>query len=975
MTIEELTHLIDKCMANSIYDQLIVIDEKGKKVLRKVALERMKVLRKKLDWRDEFREENMCLYSAELAVFMLCSWSDVKRIRINHYGEKSIERFSRFISESWPDWAEKWILQEIESMGEWVNNSIWPVCRRAIAEGKMEKPDLTGYYRLALLNILPAYRREHENPYTAFVNNPDLLEYEFWKFFEHDVQAFHTYSMDELDERSLCFVVKKLAAEGKIDRDRLLKATLGALHNPFPQEQLRHFHVFHDYLEPTKEEQINFKDIYIELLSSPIVHILAFALRNLKAIQKEGCLSIDDIAEHIAPVFSLSQKTHIKTATQIIDALLKKKPEAFATIGPVCIHALSHESADIQLLILKLLIKYKKQLTAEIAESMYEMNDLINPSNLELFRELIKEITPELEINNDEISRDSVFDEAEFLSHLESVSPEYKELLSIEIGQVKSLEDLAPLSFSPMAIPQLNNANELNPIASIDELIDRASAFIHDAKSSLEYELIIDAVIRFVDTKPNDFEAITAPFVKDLLNPNQFSEASNSFMYDSMKTIFVAWIKPKIKPYEFRSNSQIMHFLNIRTKELKERILIENKLPILSCPTHDNGLIKPLVLLERYKQWEGEKIDKADFILALLRLAPDNRKDCLTLLQVLHQTDYRDALIYACGGELSEEIKDVDILIAASRSKDPMSDDSLLANRKRKKLFGLFSVDHNHGPDAFTVGRAIPKVDLKKINSWSDAYRIFYYTIEPEMPKRIPGYQATVLLNKAGRWERPRDINFYSFICPLYSSITARFNNSVSGSVDDDSGAWETGYGSLEIFNRPDICINKDSAMLIIFALANKGQEIRGLIIDQLIEMIDDGRIIGIELSNALHFLHQNQLLKLNRLCDALKEVARCSILHQSVCSVMLECLYIRMTEKPKDIHNLLSLLLELNIDLKKSVKDETSTKLESFKGASKAAKAAKKLLEIKETDPSVQKHVFYEAMSRRVDRALSYQN
>ena len=131
----------------------------------------------------------------------------------------------------------------------------------------MEKPDLTGYYRLALLNILPAYRREHENPYTAFVNNPDLLEYEFWKFFEHDVQAFHTYSMDELDERSLCFVVKKLAAEGKIDRDRLLKATLGALHNPFPQEQLRHFHVFHDYLEPTKEEQINFKDIYIELLS------------------------------------------------------------------------------------------------------------------------------------------------------------------------------------------------------------------------------------------------------------------------------------------------------------------------------------------------------------------------------------------------------------------------------------------------------------------------------------------------------------------------------------------------------------------------------------------------------------------------------------------------------------------------------------------------------------------------------------
>src|SRR5690606_7050116 len=72
-------------------------------------------------------------------------------------------------------------------------------------------------------------------------------------------------------------------------------------------------------------------------------------------------------------------------------------------------------------------------------------------------------------------------------------------------------------------------------------------------------------------------------------------------------------------------------FLMGRIREIRRRVSEGVSQPTLCMPTHAGGWLCPVALVDRVQGYEKARVDigKYDFIQALLRLAPDGRKEAL----------------------------------------------------------------------------------------------------------------------------------------------------------------------------------------------------------------------------------------------------------------------------------------------------------------------------------------------------------
>ncbi|MBM3676534.1 MAG: hypothetical protein FJW96_01425, partial [Actinobacteria bacterium] len=82
----------------------------------------------------------------------------------------------------------------------------------------------------------------------------------------------------------------ELAADGTLDRRRLLDASLDALDRGFAEFRAGWFLRFHQALAPTLEERASRADRYLRLLASPQGPTQSFALNAVEALEKAGCV-------------------------------------------------------------------------------------------------------------------------------------------------------------------------------------------------------------------------------------------------------------------------------------------------------------------------------------------------------------------------------------------------------------------------------------------------------------------------------------------------------------------------------------------------------------------------------------------------------------------------------------------------------------------------------------------------------------
>ena len=373
----------------------------------------------------------------------------------------------------------------------------------------------------------------------------------------------------------------------------------------------------------------------------------------------------------------------------------------------------------------------------------------------------------------------------------------------------------------------------------------------------------------------------------------------------------------------------------IRLQALALRVADGEVVPLLSTPTHVGCFIDPRVLVQRAVAAVGRN-DRHDAILALLRLAPEHRREALARAADL-PGELGAAIRHALGGD--EPIGgDAALWHAAARARSPVQDD--------------LAVERRHpdgGPDAGLAARyhvdvtRFPKLERGAFHALvrKPSVPIVVEPTRPEglLPDRMPGlwHQADpTAFTGLGAWE--------SSFWPLCRAPVLTFQaHQLTVFLESQGNYWK---GDWEPLFDPDEPLGPSGLLLIALGLAARHPSHNKLAEDALAAGIDDGRIEPGPLASVMAAVLQWGRISVARWCRALGDVARISPLHLHVVRGAVEGALGEATPEPRSVAGLVELLHEWAVESDGVIEHPGARQwLASIRGSGKTASAAKRLL------------------------------
>ncbi len=200
----------------------------------------------------------------------------------------------------------------------------WPFVRALVREGTIPRPasDAYIYGMLDYAIDAPALLRD----------DPDLLEHEVWRLFEVEGTGDHSLADHDKytpDEKTWSHVLLNLAAD-RLDRDRLLDASLAALERDFPAFRAGWYSRFHEALAPSPAERATRVDAYLRLLRSPIQPTVTLAVDALTDVQRAGELDGARLLAHVEPAMTARAAGTARDALRLVDGAVRREPRSRA---------------------------------------------------------------------------------------------------------------------------------------------------------------------------------------------------------------------------------------------------------------------------------------------------------------------------------------------------------------------------------------------------------------------------------------------------------------------------------------------------------------------------------------------------------------------------------------------------------------------------------------------------------------------
>jgi hypothetical protein len=475
----------------------------------------------------------------------------------------------------------------------------WTLVRRGVREGLIDPPEGDDYIRRLVHGIATGYGALESlgSVYEALCADPELLEREVWQLFEIDAGSelanAVTWAQKEpgkpaegwtRGDNRWINALTRLAEEGRLDRSRLLDASLDALMRDFRASTVGWYARLHEELEPTREERVERLDRYLALVTSPAPAVVKEGLAALREIEDD--VPPDEFARVALTPFTQRQKNLSVETLSLLARLAKAHPDERGELLDAATHALAHERADVQERALKLLEQYP-----------------------------------------DEAPR------ASLLSYVEAVSPTLRPRVEALIG-VAALEDepdAAPveLEIREPVQPELTQALVLEtraglvPVESVDELIELAAALLEGQGTGDDCERFLDGVSRLCDQRPPGFDRRTASLAKRSEAGAEWGgQAAGA---ELVAQVVRAWTRRRRARTKVARSRTILGFLAGRAEEVGARAARGVARPLLATPTHSGGWIDPAVLDVR-EQAVGRifnRPDPLDRLQARLRAFPE----------------------------------------------------------------------------------------------------------------------------------------------------------------------------------------------------------------------------------------------------------------------------------------------------------------------------------------------------------------
>lgn len=337
----------------------------------------------------------------------------------------------------------------------------------------------------------------------------------------------------------------------------------------------------------------------------------------------------------------------------------------------------------------------------------------------------------------------------------------------------------------------------------------------------------------------------------------------------------------------------------------------------------------------------------SDVILALLRLAPEGRKNALRRLKAGCKGEWVDAVRYALGADGIEIGKSAPLWVAAARSRASFDDDASVtkafpnlgpgAGKAAKYSIRITTKKHTH--DGRTRTYQVLHIDTtEKATAGPDIMR-------PAELLQLNNYDDSVSFHDLGTTR-----GSVTWLATLWPGARDSFFAAGAKALGDNLDWWEAAWhnrGFLEPLLDSDVPPREIGLFMLLCGLAAKEPGEYGLAVDITIQAVSDGRLGTDNLADVLRIYLPSGLFNLTRLAKRVLEVARASELHAYVVMRAVEVSLTGDPESmPRGLGDLLESLLEIGSELNCGIATpQCRSFLERITGSNKAAKIARQLL------------------------------
>lgn len=416
---------------------------------------------------------------------------------------------------------------------------------------------------------------------------PETLESHIWFLFEHECSITSVYR-----ERSWKDVLKNLVQERKIDRFRVLKASLAAINFNFSKEHNAWFLELFAYLEPGHEEILDLQDEMFMIFHSTQHSLFPGVLKIINPVVAEKDFKKEEFLQATATLMTLPTKNIVNALLQALEKIAKYHKEY-------------HETAC--LFLMPVFLNKDKTLQTKGAKIIVKYGDP----------------------RSEKIKKELSFYTASLLSDAHSLMAKFL----IENEDIEGKEE-QNYEADPWYTSQ-----PITPVETTDDFIFLASQIFNN-NETYHIDLFLDALIRFNGTFEEEhfnqleptfnaafkrketvgFQHLMSTFVINyglLKQKNKSKVLSEAYL--SFPTL-ENWSE-KRTPFIFKAYQKLLLGIFEFLKEHKE-------LPLLSVPEYTPCWITIDTLVDKLKiyQQQKEKPIPFDLEIAVLRVEKENLK-------------------------------------------------------------------------------------------------------------------------------------------------------------------------------------------------------------------------------------------------------------------------------------------------------------------------------------------------------------
>jgi hypothetical protein len=894
MTEQEFLDLITRNKARVVLKRLAEIPEADRRQFGNAA--RKIFQRYDTAWYGTYsngkdRPEDIARDGDALCIAMLATGVPSEFIR---FGWRSLPKNTRIASvfaALKPSWIDRWAEVIVEE-----NPRHFSTVQELHHQGLCHLPNTDAY-------IMGYYA--HNQTKIDLVSDA-FLKTDIWRFFEVEGGGeFSLASHDKYtsDANAWSTVISTLSAEGRLDRDRLLDASLDALERDFGQFRAGWYSRFHMKLAPTPVEMVVRTPQYLRLLGSMVPPTVSFSLKVLKQIDKAGALSPNDLLTAIEPGLQARQKSSAISALQLLKSCARKHPERSADVASAAVAALISEAGEVQ----------------ESALDLIEQLDQTqNPKVLNALADFLDTATP-------------------------SIKPRLSQLLGTRAADTED----------PVAYP-VPQQEALEPVRSAEEAVAIYLQLLEECADPFLMERAMDGVARF----GAEASHLLSPLAKRA-SQIQKREADGGYSpgkyyQRSISTTALAWasgnsfeeeFQPLLKerysghrPFKIKKDS-FEGLFAARSQEILGFVQSGHAVPLLSAPTDNRGYLSPTVLVARVQEYRslGLQPGITDYKLALMRLAPEARDVALTDLRPATEADR--ALAYAMGADFPHET-DKQLWAIAWSSRLPLKADPAIQTLVGGQVAGAgtpagLEFDayryHSHG-----YSWPMPRIVVSPPITGQEDQILAFGMLHKDEPIYGKSLHANAWMAFANPW--------VSIARPAHSELY--FAAGILELELDQKLAAHPCQAFLDPFFRPGCEPAAMAHALLAWYLAAADGAIGSVTTDGMATIIAQDKFDPSSFADAARKLVFQAGLPLRRWTQRMREISAISQQHADAVRVALSELLSQLPEDlPRDLGGILELLYELHIASETQLQNaDLALSFASINAGGKAGKFAKKL-------------------------------